>query len=112
MSRPRTVLAPGYVRRLSPTVCVVEQFAGSSDDDRAQLDWLARVYARRMPFGRDWSLERWSQEIAYVDGDHACRAWLLNYVRRLGGHAGRVDLRVSGHGSADGPRVAMSWTLH
>ena len=81
--RVRLPLAPGHVRRLSPTVCVVEPFPGSSDDDRMQLQWLARAYARRVPFGGDWPVQRWAQEIGFHDGDHAGRVWLLAYARRF-----------------------------
>lgn len=77
-------LAPGHVRRLSPTVCAVEPFPGSSDDDRTQLQWLARAYARRVPFGDDWPVQHWAQEIGFHDGDHASRVWLLAYARRFG----------------------------
>ena len=82
--RVRLPLAPGHVRRLSPTVCAVEPFPGSSDDDRTQLQGLARAYARRVPFGADWPVQRWAQEIAFHDGDHAGRVWLLAYARRFG----------------------------
>ena len=82
--RARLPLAPGHVRRLSPTVCAVEPFPGSSDDDRTQLQWLARAYARRVPFGGDWPVQHWAQEIGFHDGDHAGRVWLLAYVRRFG----------------------------
>ena len=82
--RARLPLAPGHVRRLSPTVCAVAPFPGSSDDDRTQLQWLAKAYARRVPFGGDWPMQRWAQEIGFHDGDHAGRVWLLAYVRRFG----------------------------
>ena len=82
--RARLPLAPGHVRRLSPTVCAVAPFPGSSDDDRTQLQWLARAYARRVPFGGDWPVQRWAQEIGFHDGDHAGRVWLLAYARRFG----------------------------
>ena len=84
MTRARLPLAPGHVRRLSPTVCAVEPFPGSSDDDRTQLQWLARAYARRVPFGDDWPVQHWAQEIGFHDGDHAGRVWLLAYARRFG----------------------------
>jgi len=83
VSGPRAALVPGQVRRVSPTVCRVEPFAGSSADDIEQLRWVARTYARRVPFGCDWSLDRWGQEILFADGDVACRVWLLAYVRRF-----------------------------
>ena len=57
MTQARTPLAAGHVRRMSPTVCTVEPFPGSTDDDRAQLQWLARSYARRVPFGGDWPVQ-------------------------------------------------------
>ena len=82
--RARLPLAPGHVRRLSPTVCAVAPFPGSSDDDRTQLQWLAEAYARRVPFGGDWPMQRWAQEIGFHDGDHAGRVWLLAYARRFG----------------------------
>lgn len=82
--RARLPLAPGHVRRLSPTVCAVAPFPGSSDDDRTQLQWLAKAYARRVPFGGDWPMQRWAQEIGFHDGDHAGRVWLLAYARRFG----------------------------
>ena len=81
--RARLPLAPGHVRRLSPTVCAVAPFPGSSDDDRTQLQWLAKAYARRVPFGGDWPMQRWAQEIGFHDGDHAGRVWLLAYARRF-----------------------------
>ena len=81
--RARLPLAPGHVRRLSPTVCAVAPFPGSSDDDRTQLQWLARAYARRVPFGGDWPVQHWAQEIGFHDGDHAGRVWLLAYARRF-----------------------------
>ena len=84
MTRARLPLAPGHVRRLSPTVCAVAPFPGSSDDDRTQLQWLAKAYARRVPFGGDWPMQRWAQEIGFHDGDHAGRVWLLAYARRFG----------------------------
>lgn len=83
VSGPGAALAPGQVRRVSPTVCRVEPFAGSSADDIEQLRWVARTYARRVPFGCDWSLDRWGQEILFVDGDVACQVWLLAYMRRF-----------------------------
>ena len=83
MTQARAPLAAGHVRRLSPTVCAVEPYPGSTDDDRVQLQWLARAYARRVPFGGDWPVQQWAQEIGFHDGDHVGRVWLLAYTRRF-----------------------------
>lgn len=82
MRRGRAPLAPGHVRRLSPTVWVAEPFAGSTDDDIAQLQWLAKIYAKRAPYGCDWPLGRWAEDIGFLDGDHAAMLWIRVYERR------------------------------
>ena len=112
MTRARLPLAPGHVRRLSPTVCAVEPFPGSSDDDRTQLQWLARAYARRVPFGGDWPVQRWAQEIGFHDGDHAGRVWLLAYARRFGVCIRYGNPHNAGDGSAEDPRAAIPKTMH
>ena len=47
-------IAPGYVRRISPTACSVMPFTGSTVDDMSQLRLLAQQYAKQVPFGLDW----------------------------------------------------------
>jgi hypothetical protein len=82
MKRGRAPLAAGHVRRLWPTACVAEPFSGSTADDIAQLQWLAKTYARCVPHGCDWPLERWAQDIGFLDGDHAAMLWIRAYERR------------------------------
>lgn len=82
MKRGRIPLAPGHVRRLSPTVCVAEPFADSAPDDIAQLQWLAKAYATRVPYGCDWPFERWAQDIGFLDGDLAALLWIRGYERK------------------------------
>ena len=46
MRNRRGPIAPGYVRRISPTACSVMPFTGSTVDDMSQLRLLAKQYAR------------------------------------------------------------------
>ena len=82
MRRGRAPLVPGYVRRLSPTVCTAEPFAGSTADDIAQLQWLTKTYGKSAPYGCDWPLERWAHDIGFIDGDHVAMLWIQVYKRR------------------------------
>lgn len=77
--RPQGPISPGYVRRTSPTACSVMPFSGSSTDDMEQLRWLARQYARNVPFGLDWPLNFWADRIGFDAEDHAARCWLAAY---------------------------------
>lgn len=83
MTCQRAPLMPGHVRRLSPTVCLVEPLVGSTDDDIEQLRWLGKTYTARVPFATDWSLDRWAQAFGYLDGDVAAMVWVRAYERRL-----------------------------
>lgn len=76
-------ISPGYVRRTSPTACSVMPFTGSTAADMEQLRFLARQYARQVPFGLDWPLNFWSDRIGFDTGDHAARYWLDGYFQRF-----------------------------
>lgn len=82
MRRRTGPITPGYVRRISPTAVSVMPFTGSSVDDMEQLRWLAKQYAKQVPFGLDWPMNFWADRIAFDAGDHAARCWLDGYFQR------------------------------
>lgn len=82
MRRPKGPIAPGYIRRTSPTACSVMPYTGTTPDDMAQLATLARAHARHVPYGIDWPLEFWAERIDYDGDDTAGRLWLDAYANR------------------------------
>lgn len=82
MRRRTGPITPGHVRRTSPTACSVMPFPGSSVDELEQLRWLAQHYAAQVPYGTDWPLNFWSQQIAFEAADHAAHCWLTAYFNR------------------------------
>ncbi len=83
MRRSKGPITPGYVRRISPTAVSVMPFTGSTTSDMEQLRFLAKQYARHVPFGLDWPLNFWSDRIGFDAGDHAARCWLDGYFQRF-----------------------------
>lgn len=81
MRNRRGPIAPGYVRRISPTACRVMPFTGSTVDDMSQLRLLAQQYARQVPFGLDWPVNFWADKIGWETDDHAARTWLNHYFQ-------------------------------
>ena len=82
MRRRTGPIAPGYVRRTSPTACSVMPFSGSSVEEMEQLRYLAKTYARNVPYGLDWPFNFWSERIGFEAGDHAAHCWLTGYFNR------------------------------
>lgn len=81
MRNRRGPIAPGYVRRISPTACSVMPFTGSTVDDMSQLRLLAQQYARQVPFGLDWPVNFWADKIGWETDDHVARTWLNHYFQ-------------------------------
>ena len=82
MRRRTGSITPGYVRRISPTAVSVMPFTGSSVEEMAQLRFLAKQYARTVPFGMDWPVNFWADRIGFETDDQAARCWLDSYFRR------------------------------
>lgn len=80
--RPKGPISPGYVRRTSPTACSVMPFTGSSVEEMEQLRYLARTYARAVPYGLDWPLNFWADRIGFDEHDDTARLWLSAYHSR------------------------------
>ena len=82
MKRGRAPLAPGHVRRLSPTVCVAEPFAGSTADDIVQLQWLVKAERLERRIKRQW--QRQSRTL-----QREMRLWLRDARRHQQQHRRR-----------------------
>ena len=81
MKHRKGPIAPGYVRRISPTACSVMPFTGSTVDDMSQLRLLAQQYAKQVPFGLDWPVNFWADKIGWETEDQAARVWLNHYFQ-------------------------------